>query len=83
MDAASRARAQLSGLLGRPVESVLGVDRDHGNWVVTAQVVELERVPNTTDVLGEYEAILDKRGEVLRYRRTRRYHRAHVDNGQS
>jgi hypothetical protein len=79
LDAVERARERLAVLLGRPVESVLGVDRDHGNWVVTAQVVELARVPNTTDVLGEYEAILDRRGEVVSYRRTHRYNRGHID----
>jgi hypothetical protein len=83
LDAADNVREQLQQLLGRPVESVLGVDRDHGNWVVTAQVVELERIPNTTDVLAEYEAVLNSRGEVVRYHRSRRYHRAHTDTGQS
>jgi hypothetical protein len=81
IEAAQQAREHLSALLGRPIESVLGVDRDHGSWVVTAQVLELSRIPNTTDVLGEYEATLDRRGEIVRYRRTHRYHRAHVDEG--
>ncbi|TMK23884.1 MAG: hypothetical protein E6G62_10115 [Actinobacteria bacterium] len=80
---AKHARERLSALLGRHVEGMLGVDRDHGNWIVTAEVVELARIPNTTDVLGEYEVILDKDGEVLRYRRTRRYNRGQVDGGQS
>ena len=81
IDAVRSAREHLSELLGRPVEGVLGVDRDHGNWVVTAQVVELERIPNTMDVLGEYEAVLDKDGEVVTYRRTQRYRRGQVDEG--
>jgi hypothetical protein len=50
---------------------------------VTAQVVELERIPMTTDVLGEYEAVLDRHGEVLSYRKTRRYHRGHTDSEQA
>ena len=83
IEAVEHARERLSALLGRHVEGMLGVDRDHGNWIVTAEVVELARIPNTTDVLGEYEVILDKDGEVLRYRRTRRYNRGQVDGGQS
>ena len=82
LEAAEQAREHLAALLGRPVEAVSGVDRDHGNWIVTVQVVELARIPNTTDVLGDYEAILDKNGEVVRYRRTRRYHRGQTDGGQ-
>jgi hypothetical protein len=81
IEAVKEARARLAELLGRQVESVLGVDRDHGNWIVIAQVVELSRIPNTTDVLGEYEAVLDRNGEIVRYRRTHRYHRAQVDDG--
>ncbi len=82
-DAVSRAREALSELIGRPVEGVLGIDRDHGNWVATVQVVELARVPNTTDVLGEYETVLDDEGELVRYHRKRRYHRGQVDGSQS
>lgn len=81
MDAARSAREHIAELLGRPVEGVLGVDRDHGNWVVTAQVVELERIPNTMDVLGDYEAVLDRDGEVVTCRRTHRYRRGQVDEG--
>ncbi len=81
IDAVQSARRHLTQLLGRPVEAVLGVDRDHGNWVVVAQVVELERIPNTMDVLGDYEAVLDKHGEVVACRRTNRYRRGQVDGG--
>jgi hypothetical protein len=79
IEAVQSAREQLALLLGRPVEAVLGVERDSSNWVLRAQVLELERIPNTTDVLGEYEALIDRSGELLRYSRTRRYHRGHVD----
>jgi Gas vesicle synthesis protein GvpO len=79
-DAVQRAREHLSVLLGRPVETVSAADRDHGNWIVTAQVIELARIPNTTDVLGEYEAVIDRGGEIVSYRRTHRYHRGHVDS---
>jgi hypothetical protein len=81
-DAVSRAREALSELIGRPVEGVLGIDRDHGNWVATVQVVELARIPNTTDVLGDYETVLDAKGNVVRYHRKRRYHRGQVDGSQ-
>jgi hypothetical protein len=43
---------------------------------VTVEVVELARIPNTTDVLGKYEVTLDKDGEVTGAKRTRRYNRS-------
>lgn len=79
LEAAGAAREQLEALLGRPVEAVLGAERDGGDWVVKAQVLELARVPNTTDVLGEYETVIDRSGDVVRYARTQRYHRGQVD----
>jgi len=70
------AVSQVQELIGRPVESVTGMEKDGSEWRVTVEVLELERVPNTTDVLGKYEVTLDKEGEITSARRTRRYHRA-------
>ena len=43
---------------------------------MTLEVVELERIPNTTDVLGTYEVEVDRQGDLTGIRRTRRYPRA-------
>jgi len=67
---------QVQELIGRPVEAVTGMEKNGNEWTVTLEVVELERIPNTTDVLGKYEVTLDKEGEVTSARRIRRYHRA-------
>ena len=82
-EAVQEARDQLSQLLGRRVEAVLGVDRDGRNWVVAAEVVELARVPNTTDVLGEYHATLDGNGEILGFTQRRRYLRGQTSGSES
>lgn len=75
-EAIERVRSELPQLLGRPIESVLGLERDddHG-WRLTVQVVELARIPHSTDVLGAYAVTLDSDGELVGYRRQRRYHR--------
>jgi|SRR3954454_21362824 hypothetical protein len=80
-----QAREQIGDLTGRPVESVLGFrhDDDGGGWEVLVEVVELRRVPNSTDVLGSYLLTLDEEGDIQEYRRTRRYHRNQVEEGQS
>ena len=67
---------QVQDLIGRPVESVTGMEKNGAEWTVTLEVLELERVPNTTDVLGKYEVTVDKDGEVTSANRTRRYNRA-------
>jgi hypothetical protein len=69
--------------LGKPVETVLGLEPDEdgdGGWQVTVQVVELARIPNSTDVLGAYKVALDSDGELAGYRRIRRYHRGQADD---
>jgi hypothetical protein len=73
---AAGAVEQVHDLIGRPVESITGVQRDGDEWTVTLEVLELERVPTTTDVLGKYEVTMDKDGELIGAQRTRRYPRA-------
>jgi gas vesicle protein GvpO len=72
---------QAQELIGRPIEAVTGMEKNGREWTVTLEVVELERIPNTTDVLGMYELTLDKDGELTGARRTRRYHRAESGEG--
>ncbi|MDX6658413.1 MAG: hypothetical protein QOH62_3206 [Solirubrobacteraceae bacterium] len=79
-EAVARARKELEEIMGRPVETVLGMERDDNDgWVVTVQVVELARIPNSTDVLGAYVVHVDDDGEVVGYRRAKRYHRNQAD----
>jgi hypothetical protein len=76
----ARVRAELPALLGRPIESVLGFERSEDDgWHVTVQVVELSRIPHTTDVLGAYTVTVDRDGDLTGYRRVRRFHRNQAD----
>jgi len=78
---AARAAEQMQELLGRPVEGVTGLAKDGDEWTVTLEVLELERVPTTTDVLGSYEVKLDSDGELTGAQRTRRYPRGEAGEG--
>jgi Gas vesicle synthesis protein GvpO len=79
--AAQRAREQLEELLGKPVESVSSLERTHDGWVVALEVVELSRIPESTDVLASYELELDGDLNFRRYQQARRYHRSQADRG--
>lgn len=76
-----RAREQLEALLDLPVESVSGFERTRDGWLVTLEVLELSRIPESTDVLASYEMELDDDRNLLRYTRGRRYHRSQADRG--
>jgi hypothetical protein len=62
-------------LTGRRPETVLGLRKEDEGWMVTVEVVELSRVPNSTDLLGCYAVHLDENGELVGYERVRRYQR--------
>jgi hypothetical protein len=75
------ARQQVAGVTGHDVEGISGFHRDNGNgWTVTVEVLELERVPNTMDLLASYEVTMSDDGDVVGIERRRRYHRAAVDD---
>jgi len=78
--AARRAAESLQALISRPVEGVVEVNREDDGWLVAVEVLELERVPNTNDLLGVYEVELDPYGGLQGYRRRNRYVRGSSDS---
>ena len=70
---------QLAELTGQKVEGLSGVHRNDEGWLVMAEVLELRRIPETTDVLATYEVTLDDEGSVTGYRRVRRYTRSQTE----
>lgn len=78
---ADRARDQLTDLQGRAPESISSLERTADGWRLTFEIVEVDRIPESTDVLATYVVELDGDGELLRYERLRRYYRAQADLG--
>ena len=83
---AGRARQQMEELFGKPVESVSSFEHSNGDgdgngkgWTVTLELLELERIPDTTSLLGTYEATFDDDGNLLGAKRLRRYPRNQSD----
>ncbi|MFF3599118.1 gas vesicle protein GvpO [Kitasatospora indigofera] len=73
------AAEQLAELLGRVPESVSALKPTEDGWQADVEVVELERIPETTSVLATYRVTLDEAGELLSYERIRRYTRGQID----
>jgi hypothetical protein len=76
------ARSEMAAVTGRRVETVSGLrrDGDEHTWVVSVEVLEMQRVPNTMDLLASYDVTLSEDGDVLGFERRRRYHRAAADD---
>ncbi|WP_399066345.1 gas vesicle protein GvpO [Streptomyces winkii] len=73
------AAGQLAELLRCEPESVSSIKPAQEGWTADVEVVEVERVPDTTSVMGSYRVQLDGRGNLLGYERTRRYARGQID----
>ncbi|WP_410626918.1 gas vesicle protein GvpO [Amycolatopsis sp. cmx-8-4] len=69
-----------TAITGRQPEGVTGArpTADRG-WSVLIDVVELERIPATTSVIGTYRVDVDSTGELVSYERIRRFTRGTTD----
>jgi Gas vesicle synthesis protein GvpO len=83
-EAARVALRQLVELTAKPPESITGVQRTDDGWSVCFEAVEDRRIPSSADILATYEATIDPDGELMSFRRVRRYSRGRGDgNGGS
>ena len=78
---AEAALRTVKELTGYEAEAVTGLEWDGEEWQITVAALELARIPNTTDVIGEYAVKLDERGSLRGYKRTGRYTRGQVGSG--
>jgi hypothetical protein len=73
--ASRTALYQLSMLTNRPTEGVSRLEQEDDGWFFQIEIVELDRIPDSTSVLASYETHTDEDGNVVSYKRTRRYTR--------
>jgi Gas vesicle synthesis protein GvpO len=73
------AKETVGDLTGYQPESVTAFQWDGESWLVSVEVCELERIPNTTDVMATYVVQLDDQGGLLGYKRDRRFERGQAE----
>jgi hypothetical protein len=73
------ARQHVEDVTGSDVESVSGIERSNGNWSVSVEVVQMRRVPESTDVLASYAVVMDDDGGLVSLQQIRRYRRSQAD----
>ncbi len=81
-DAAKAALQQVMDLTGKPAESITGVERTENGWRIGIEVIEDRRIPSSADILATYQAEMDEDGELVSYRRVRRYPRGRGDSNE-
>ncbi len=70
-----KARTQLQEMTGLVPASTLEAERTDGGWRVLIDLVERTAVPDTMDLLGAYEAMLDVDGTLISVSRKRLHRR--------
>jgi Gas vesicle synthesis protein GvpO len=78
-DAAKAALREIAAFTAKQPEGVTGVERTEDGWTVGIELVEDQRIPSSSDILAIYETTIDADGELLSYRRVRRYARGRGD----
>ena len=68
-------------MTGYKPEAITGLEWDGEFWDVSVDVLELSRVPNTTDVIASYVVQLDERGTLRGLKRARRFVRGQAEGG--
>lgn len=79
VEAARRAVRRVEALTGLEPEGVVSLEPNDRGWKVGVEVVEMERIPNSTDVMAVYQVELDQSGELVGYERADRHIRGRVD----
>ena len=75
-EAADIPRGYITEMTGHePVTMTAVESTDDDVWVIEFEVIEERRIPSSADILALYEVEVDPDGELLAFRRTRRYHR--------
>lgn len=83
MEVLRQARGQLAELTGMEAESVSSFEQTEEGWALEVEVLELERVPDTMSLMASYQVELGPDGELIGYRRVRRYERGRADARRS
>lgn len=72
-EVARHAAQALAELIHKDPGDVTRLGRTDDGWCVNVEVVELRRIPETTDMMALYEVTTDGHGSLEGYRRLRRY----------
>lgn len=75
-EVSEQIRDDLSEVLDLDVERVTGLARDGDGWRAQVDVVEVSRVPPSTDVLATYEVTADGDGNLTSFERVKRFRRS-------
>lgn len=66
-----RAKRQLAETTGLKPIAVTGAYKNGEGWHIGLEMLEMARIPTSTDVLGDYDVDLSEDGCIVRFERRR------------
>jgi hypothetical protein len=76
------AKLQLGSIVSYPIDGVTGVKKVQDGWELLITLIELTRIPASSDVLAEYSVSLDNTGEIISYKQIQRFLRNQVGSDE-
>lgn len=80
VEAGRHVLRQIIELTGKEPEGVSAVEPIDDGWLVTVEIVDNRRIPSSSDLLSTYETEIGLDGELVAYRRLRRYARGREES---
>jgi len=68
---AERAKSQLAEVTGLKPVTVTGTFKDEQGWHIELDMLEMPRIPPATDLLGDYDVLVDEDGNMMKFERKR------------
>ncbi len=71
MSLAERVKEQLAEVTGFSSIAVVGAHKDEEGWHITVDMVEMARIPESSDIVGTYVVTLDQEGKLVKFEKKR------------
>ena len=71
MNLAERAKEQLAEVTGFSPVAAVGGFKDEEGWHISVDVLEMARLPESTDIIGTYVVTLDPEGNMVKFEKKR------------
>ena len=75
---AQHVKEQLVELTHIKPDTISAISKDEQGWHIFVEMIEMKRIPEATDMLATYETLSDEEGNLINFRRTRRYLREQI-----
>ena len=79
---AELAKEQLAEVTGFSPEAAVGGSKDEEGWHISVDVLEMVRLPESTDIIGTYVVTLDPEGNMVKFLKKRVRQRSESYEGE-